>query len=85
MTVALEPVLRIGAVALGVLVESSVRRAFLLGLSIYGSKRPVAVLIRRDGVTIRFGIDGARIAEDDFDRRFPGWISAFERAADREP
>jgi hypothetical protein len=81
MTVELDPVLHVGAVVVGALAERSVRRALLPGLSIYGSKHPVAVLIRRDGVTMGFNIDGEPIAADEFERRFPGCISAFERAA----
>lgn len=87
MTVKLDRVVRVGAVAVAALARRSVGRGPWPGISFHGAKRPVAVLIRRDGVTTGFEVDGTPIPPDDLERRFPGQGAAFERVAtgDRGP
>ncbi len=81
MTVELDDVIRVGAVAVAALVTRSVHCDFRRAVSIRCAKRPVAVLIRRDDVTTAFEIDGPRIDPDDLERRFPGQRAEFERRA----
>jgi hypothetical protein len=57
-------------------------RAVPFGLTVLGSKAPVAVLVREGSTTTAFEIAGAHIPLDDFDRRFPGQRARFEREAD---
>jgi hypothetical protein len=81
MNVELDEVIRAGAVTVAALVNCSVHCGFMLTVSIHGSKRPIAVLIRRDDVTMAFEIDGPQISLDDLEQRFPGRCSEFERLA----
>jgi hypothetical protein len=81
MTVQLEPVVHVGAVAIGAVVECSIHHGSTPAIWFYGAKSPVAILIRRNGATTAFEIDGGEIAAKDFERRFPGQRAAFERAA----
>jgi hypothetical protein len=82
MSVALDPVLRVGGVAVAALVECSVNCGRAPAIWFFGTKSPVAILVRRDGATSAFETDGTGIAPDDLERRFPGQRAAFERAAD---
>lgn len=77
----LDEVIRVGAVTVAALAKRSVHGDSLHAVSIYGAKHPVAVLIRRDDVTLAFEIDGPQIALDIFEQRFPGQRAEFERIA----
>ena len=79
--VELDEVIRVGAVTVAALVKRSIHRGILHTASICGAKRPVAVLIRRDDVTLALEIDGPQITLDDLEQRFPGQRAEFERLA----
>lgn len=81
MTVELDDIVRIGDVAIAAVVERSVRRGLWPRMSIYGTKRPAVILIRDEGGTRAFDVDGTPMALNDFDRRFPGQRAEFERLA----
>lgn len=87
---ALEPVIRVGAVTVAALARRAIRAGALGvwscgvmgGAWFQGEKRPVAILVRREGRTTAFGPDGAPIPLQTLERRFPGQLAAFERLAD---
>ncbi|RIA47577.1 hypothetical protein [Dichotomicrobium thermohalophilum] len=82
MTVALDTVLRVGDMAVTAVVEQKVQ-AFHAGdaPSFHGTKRPLAILIRRSGVTLAFDATGRALELDAFDRRYPGQRQDFEQQA----
>ena len=80
MKVELDGIIHVGAVAIAALAQSFVRcfgRPH--GLSAHCTKKPVAILIRRNDVTVAFEVDGAPIPLDAFEQRYPGQRTAFER------
>lgn len=81
MTAELDNVVRAGAVTAAAIATRSVHCDFRSAVSAHGHKHPVAVLIRRDGVTLAFDIDGSPIAREVLERRFPGRCAEFERVA----
>ncbi len=82
MSIGLDRVICVGGVAVAALVKSSVHCSeYWRSLSAYCAKRPIAVLIRHDGVTTAFDIDGGRIELDAFERLDPGQRTTFERQA----
>ena len=81
MTVELGEVIRVGAVTVAALAERSVHCVSPHAVLVHGTKRPVAVLIRRNDVTMAFEIDGPRIALENLEQRFPGQCAEFERYA----
>ena len=81
MMVEFDEVFHVGPVTVAALVKRSLHCDFLRGALICGAKRPVAVLIRRDGVTRAFEINGPQIALNDLEQRFPGQRAEFERHA----
>ena len=84
MAARLDRIVRIGDIAVAAVTMGAVR-AVPFGLTVFGSKTPVAVLIREGATTTAFDIEGARIPLDSFDRRFPGQRERFERAAAEAP
>lgn len=82
MMVELDEFICIGTVTVAALVKRLVHGDLLhAAVSIHGAKRPIAILIRRDDVTMAFEIDGLQIALDSFEQRFPGQRAKFERIA----
>lgn len=81
MTVELDEVVRVGGVAIAALVERSVRRERWPPVSVFGAKRPAAILIRDGDGTRAFDPNGTPMALDELDRRFPGQRTNFERLA----
>jgi hypothetical protein len=82
MSIGLDRFIYVGGVAVAALVKSSVHCGeYWRSLSAYCTKRPIAVLIRHDEVTMAFDIDGGRIELDAFERRYPGQRATFERQA----
>ena len=82
MTVELDNVISIGNVAVAALVQRITHCSDRMGaFSVCCIKRPVALLIHRNGVITAFEIDGQHIDPDDFELRYPGHRPAFERLA----
>lgn len=82
MKVELDGVIHIGEIAIATLALSSVHCSGRpRGLLAHCAKKPVAILIRHNDVTIAFEIDGSPIPMDAFEQRYPGQCSAFERIA----
>lgn len=82
MSITLDKILFTKGVAVAALVNCSVHRVDCSrSLAVYCAKRPVAVLIRREGVTAAFDLDGRRIELDALERLYPGQRAAFERLA----
>lgn len=81
MRTELDDIVRIGAVTIAALAKRSVFSRGSLGVAFHGTKRPVAILIRHDDMTRAFEINGRQIALDEFERRFPGRRTEFERIA----
>lgn len=77
--VQLDDIIRAGAVSIAALSEQSVHHGTVPSTWILGTKRPVAVLIRRDDETLAFEANGSPIAFDDLEKRFPGGRAEFER------
>lgn len=82
MTVALDAVVRVDGVAFAAIVERSIQSGARGAVWFRGVKRPVAILINRDGETTAFEIDGAPITLEELEQRFPGRRAEFERLAD---
>jgi len=79
MTAALDKVIRVGACAVGAVSERKVQPWYAGGsVSFHGTKRPVAILIRRDGMTLAFDVEGNPISLDTFQRRYPGLLERFD-------
>lgn len=80
MTVTLDAVLRAGDATVAAVVEQRLR-GFRAGgaLSFHGTKRPVAILIRRGGVTLVFDAAGHPLTPEAFDALYPGLREQFER------
>lgn len=85
MTAALDPVVTIGAARIAAIVERSIGSQRAGGVFAWGAKRPLAILIRHNGVTTAFDTDGEPIALADVDRRFAGLRARFERLAEGMP
>ncbi len=82
ISIELDKVICAGEVAIAAIVKTSVHCSGRFHvLSILGSKRPVALLVRRHDVTTAFEIDGRRIDLDAFETRYPGQREKFERLA----
>lgn len=82
MTVALDMVRRVGEVAIAAVVEQKVQAFCSVGaLSFRGTKRPLAILIRRAGMTWAFDAAGQPISLHTFDCFYPGQRARFERQA----
>lgn len=79
MTVELDRPIYAGGAAVAAIVSRSVHAGAWRGLAICGSKRPIAVLVRRDGRTAAFEADGRPIPRDELERRFPEQYAEFER------
>ena len=79
MTVELDDIVRIGEVTVAALAQREVQGAAGSAISVYGSKHPVAILVRRKQLTMAFEITGAPIELDEFDRRYPGHRIGFEQ------
>lgn len=79
MRIELDDVVRIGTVTIVALAQRSVCSQGSHGVSFHATKRPVAILIRHDDVTIAFEINGRQIAFDEFEEHFPGQRAEFER------
>ena len=82
MRVYLDETVRTGPFAISAIVEVSVICSGRRRLTAFGSKRPIAILIRRNGMTVALGVDGASIPTEDIERRFPGSTAEFERMAE---
>jgi len=81
MTVELDGVTRVGGVTVAALVTRAVRCVLPRAAAFYGAKRPITLLVHRDGATMAFDIDGPELAQDEFERRFPGRRDEFEQIA----
>lgn len=81
MTVALDAPIRVGDVVVAAIAE---RRLQSGALWVHAEKRPVAVLLRRNGETLAFEPDGRPIGLDAFERRYPGRRAEFERVAETD-
>ena len=79
MTVELDDIVRIGEITVAALARREVSGAAGPAISAYGSKWPVAILVRRNGLTTAFETTGACIDLAEFDLRYPGRRAAFER------
>jgi len=79
----LDPLVRTGSDAVAALVEvrREARRAGS-GLGGYALKRPIAILVRRNGATAAFDPAGVVIELNAFDRQYPGCRTEFERWAE---
>ncbi len=75
----LDQVIRVGSITVAAIAKRSVRGHPRWGVSIHGTKCPVAILIRRADVTLAFEIDGPQIPLDNLEQRFPGLRAEFER------
>lgn len=80
MSVELDSVMRVGAVATAAVTETRVcswhsGRA----LSFYGAKRPLAVLVSDVRATRAFDVDGKELGLETFDARYPRQRDEFER------
>jgi hypothetical protein len=83
MKIELDGIIHVGETTIAALAKSSVRCfGGANGLSAYGTKQPVAVLIRRDEITVAFEADGTPIPPEEFEQRYPGQRAAFEGLAD---
>ncbi len=81
MRVELDDVVRVGAVTIAALAQHMVCGRGSQSASFHGTKRPVAILIRRDNMTMAFEMNGRQIALDEFEQQFPGRRADFERIA----
>lgn len=78
MTIALDDIIRLEGATVAALVRRSVHGAAKPCICVYGTKRPVAILVRCADATTAFEPDGTPIALADFERRFPGHLATFE-------
>lgn len=79
MSVALDQPLRLGETIIAALSERTAGGVRIgPALAGHGSKRPVAILVHRDGLTTAFDVDGTAIPSADFDLRYPDHRAAFE-------
>lgn len=77
----LDEIIRLGEISVAALVKRSLYCDFSNTVSIHGAKRPIAVLVRCNDVTMAFEINGSRIAQNDLERRFPGQCAEFEKGS----
>ena len=79
MTVELDRPVHVGGVTVAAIVRRSVHTAAWAGLAIHGAKRPLAVLVHREGLVVGFEANGRSVPLDDLRRRFPDPCAEFER------
>lgn len=81
MRIEIDDIVRVGAVTIAALAQRSVSGQGSHGVSFHGTKRPVAILIRHEDMTMAFEDNGRQIALNEFEQRFPGQRAEFERIA----
>ena len=80
MKIDLEQPVWIGNVAVAAIVETTIACQEWPGsLAVQTRKTPLAVLVRRAGVTRAYHVEGHEISPDAFDDQFPGQRAAFEQ------
>lgn len=77
--VRLDDPLQCGDITVAAIVEQTVQCAFLHACLIQGAKRPLAVLIHRQGHTIAFEMDGTPLDLRELEARFPVRRAELER------
>ena len=86
MTVTLDTIVRAGDASVAAVVEQRLRGHRASGaLSFHATKRPVAILIRRGGVTLAFDAAGHPLTPEAFDALYPGLRERFEQHAAAPP
>lgn len=82
MRIELDTIVRTGEIVLAAVVKHSVHHSRAFGmLAVYGTKLPVAILIRHHERMAALEIDGTPIDLCDFDRRYPRLRATFEGLA----
>ncbi len=83
MTVRLSDCTRIGDITIAVLVRQSVHYG-LLPVSFFGTKRPLAILLRHPRETSVFRPDGTAYDMGAFESEHPGQRAAFEDLVEKQ-
>lgn len=79
MTIALDQAIHVGKSTIVAMVNRSIMCQSMCTVSFQAAKRPVAILVKHDEVTLAFDLDGSPIAMEKVEELFSTALAAFER------